>query len=260
MVVLNLATKKIGLMLASAVAGSMLPHQVSCPYETSHYKEQHRFPNAGVTIFSNETYHAVVAGRCGGAMRLVWRQDNQVLNEPALTVVYPHNVRGSGQALSHTRETVTHTTVTSHDTLRRLRSIRTRKPSRFIRFAWVYNRLKRRVAKLLSFRAIGKPFRKTERGTLVRDRVVREITFGDEWVRLKDRVFCALSCETIVCRSPWPHRNHPPEGYEITRTRSAEPIFVEGGRRVSIVRLYRNGELIDPLQAQSLLMIIPVPV
>lgn len=233
-------------MLAASIANDQLPVPAQCPYEEVGDKEQQRFPNAGVTIFSNETYHAVVAGRCGGAMRLVWRQDQKVLNEPALTVVYPHSVRGSGQALSQTHDTVTHTTVTSHDTLRKLRTIRTRHPGKAIRLARWFNRIKRRVQGLFLWKTNHQPFRLKEGSAIVRDRVLREITFGDNWIRIQDRVHCALSCETIVCRSPWPHPHHPPEGYEITRSRSDEPIFVEGGRRVSIVRLYRNGELVKP--------------
>ncbi len=80
-------------------------------------------------------------------------------------------------------------------------------------------------------------------GRLTRDQYDRQITFGDDWIRIRDRVHCRLPCETIVCQSPPPVPTRPFGDGSVSRT-THPPIFVEGGRNVEIIRVYRNGELV----------------
>ena len=80
---------------------------------------------------------------------------------------------------------------------------------------------------------------------LAHDRCIRRITFGDDTVHIHDRVRCRLPCESVVVQSP----TIEPRGLFVIATPTDRigrpPIFVGGGRRVDITRIYRNGELVE---------------
>ena len=163
-----------------------------------------RFPHAGLTIFITDAYHAVVAGKKGGAIRITWRDGATGLDDPGVSVIFAHGTRTSSFHDAHAQERGTDTSVTSSGALRRSDSLR-----------------------------------------ITNDRHTREITFGEDWIRIRDRVRCRLPCRTIVCQSPSPARigpfGDPAAGSHIANP----PIFVDGGRSVEITRLYRNGKLMD---------------
>ena len=81
--------------------------------------------------------------------------------------------------------------------------------------------------------------------TLAYHRCTRRITFGEDTVHIHDRVRCRLPCESVVVQSP----AIEPRGLFVNATPTDRigrpPIFVAGGRRVDITRIYRNGELVE---------------
>ncbi len=223
---------------STADARETLPH--------SRIGETH-FPHAGLSIFSTKAYYAVVAGRKGGALHVTWRTADSSLDDPGVAVVFNHAIRTSSRQDSRSRCQTSPGSVTSSGILSSSERSSDR-PGRWIR------RLLRRAA------SFTRPYRDAtvrERAhhddsqPPVGNRYHREITFGEDTIRIRDVVRCRLPCRAIVCQSPPPDAgmrrssshylidvldtDHPPR----------PPIFVDGGRRVEITRVYRNGNLVD---------------
>ena len=224
--------------LAAAHASVELPGGHWYPCERVGRTE---FGGAGLSIFSTRAYHAVVAGKKGGSIHVTWRSGAPSLEDPGVIAVFPHRTLVSGRWSSRTGQGASESTVASHGVLGRA----TRMPDS--RRPWAKRWLRR-------FRPAGPRRSATDaakdharRGItssgLTHDRFHREITFGDDWIRIRDRVLCRLPCRTIVCQSASSGRVNPYMDHTVSGRTGCEPIFVEGGRAVEITRFYRNGEL-----------------
>ncbi|UCE61302.1 MAG: hypothetical protein JSU63_06055 [Phycisphaerales bacterium] len=225
------------LTLAATNASSKLPLPTSFPFETI---TREHYPNAGILIFNNDAYHAVVGGRNGGSLHVTWRSGAPSLDEPGITVVCPRATRTSGRWDSRTRVEVALPVLSIHGILRRQGL-----PGRQ-RFAWI-KRLAHWIASTGWIARFGKVVGKgTSRShQLVSDRYRRDIILDDDRIRIKDAVNCRLACRTILCQSP------PDVTSQRYVDRSADniappaPIYSDGGRKVELIRTYRDGRLID---------------
>ncbi len=272
----------LGASVALAGAGAPLlsSQHYDYPYEQNGVT---RFPRAGLSIFSTASYRAIVVGKKGGAIRVAWRDRGATLDDPGITVVYQHGLRTSGRTDPRTRHSVVASktevrgsSVTCGGILRRIPARRQRLIS------WIKSiggRI-RRAARLRqlnrtgSVESSGPPSGTAndaaqttmiqvqsdprEGGSgpagltgldvkgLAHDYYTRHITFGDDWIRIQDRVRCRIPCKTIVYQSAPPTRQDAPDALDGGGETANVPLFVDGGRNVAITRVYRNGRLIEP--------------
>ncbi len=227
-------------MLAAANTASDLPPRGSYPCDVLGRK---RFPHAGLSVFTNRTYHAVVGGTKGGALRVTWRNGTADLDDPGIMVTFPHSTRVAGRPDDRTVEQVTDTMVTSDGILRRSEPVSER-PRHWLKriTGWIR---RRQSTPSVPAPKPDHPHHVDYR-RLTHDRYTRRIIFGDDWISIRDRVDCRLPCRTVICQSPPPTVSGPFGDTATPGTGTRPPIFVEGGRHVEIARLYQNGELIDP--------------
>lgn len=242
-----------------------------------------RFPRSALSIFCTDSYRAIVAGPKGGAIQIVWRDEGATLNDPGVTVVYQHGLRAGGRGDPRTRHSVVASdagvngsSVSCGGILRRIPAHRQRlipwikSISGRIRYATRLRRLERtanaesseplvrtacRTSETTDKLAQSEP-REDDSGPaestafdmkgLAHDYYTRHITFGDNWVRIQDRVRCRLPCKTIVLQSAAPAGPSTLDALEGGGQTTNVPIFVDGGRDVVTTRVYRDGRLIEP--------------
>jgi hypothetical protein len=70
----------------------------------------------------------------------------------------------------------------------------------------------------------------------------RKITFQVEGITIWDRVQCHRPCEAVVLQSPLTHR-HADLIDRAAGTSTSAPLYLEGGKAVTVTRVYRAGEL-----------------
>ena len=204
-----------------------------------------RFPNAGLTVVSTTHYHAVVNGRKGGAIHLTWRNGCPSVIDGGLTVVYPHRLRTSACMDGRTREESTQESISVNGVLRRA-GAEADHSKRWWRKLKRWLRSKRRAVAMS-----GRRSELSDGRWATRDHYRREVTFGDDWVRIEDQVSCRLSCRAIICQSPPLRRDDWLGPTDSDGPCPRAPIFIEGGRRVSIVRLYRDGVLVEDAHGRA---------
>jgi hypothetical protein len=195
------------------------------------------FPYAGLMIFSTKAYHATVSTRKGGSIHVNWRSGKPALEDAGVTAVFPGKVLVSGTASPRTRQNTSGSVVAVSGILRRASGQSDSEPARLFRFRKLRSPAPKEGAEGRR-KGIG-PDR------LTHDRFQREIQFGDDWIRIRDRVLCRLPCRAIVLQAPPPGPINPYADRAATDVPARAPIFVEGGRDVEITRVYRNGELVD---------------
>ena len=233
--------------LAAAHASAELPASCRYPCDTIGRTE---FQSARLSIFSTDAYHAVVAGRKGGSLHVTWRSGKPNLEDPGVIAIFPHKTLTTGRWSSSTRQRVSESTVTSSGVLRR--------PPQFPGFktaldqratmppcGWIRRTRFEEPQPSASADRKDDHRKRIDPNRLTHDRFRREITFGDDWIRIRDRVLCRLPCRTIVCQSPPPGRANVYVDRIVADQSNREPIFVEGGRNVEITRVYRDGDLVD---------------
>lgn len=245
--------------LAAATAAPRLGEGCANPHDRCRGK---RFPHAGLTIFDTDAYYAVVAGKKGGAIRVTWRNGAAGLNDPGVSVIYAHGIKTSTHPDGRTREEVTDVSVTSSGILRRTGPTRIGPGVRLKR--WIARIGRGRSpddvtptvgitkGERQGWRPPGERPPRIDYQRLTHDRYTREITFGEDWIRIRDHVHCRLPCQTILCQSAPPTRSGP-FGDPIGSYTNHAPIFIDGGRSVRITRVYRNGLLVDQTNDQALI-------
>jgi len=198
-----------------------------------------RFPAAGLTVISTKSYYAVVNGRKGGAIHLSWRDGGPPVIDGGLTVIYPHRWRSSASMDGRTR-------VESSENSVRVRGVFRRSGERHGCVEKWWRRVKDALrASRRSPVATPPGTGPSEHSWASRDHFEREVTFGEDWIRISDQVHCRLPCQAVICQSP------PPRQYDWLGSTDPDepclraPLFFDGGRNVTITRCYRNGELAE---------------
>ncbi len=227
------------LAMAGANAAPRLPDQCIYPHEKPGHT---RFPGAGLSVFATKAYHAVAAANKGGSLHVTWRNGAADLVDSGVIAVYPHGTRRAAARDPRSRQSVTDSTVTCSGILRRTPTAKRRPRSRLRR---LIGRILRRKRALKTPATIGYGSGRIDYQRLTHDLYDRHITFGEDWIRIRDRTHCRLPCETIVVQAPTPAPEGPMGGCGYCNTPARAPLFVDGGRSVVITRIYRNGQLID---------------
>ncbi len=201
-----------------------------------------RFPRAGLSVFSTDAYHAVVAGRKGGSVHVHWRADGNVLDDYGVTVVFPRTVRASSRFDRNAREEVTPSSASCTGKLRRTSS----ESNWLRRFAQRFLRVLRQAALFwLSKRRSDVAWDRMGRQRPAGSRYAREISFGDDWIRIRDEVTCRMPCEVLVGASARQQMADPwVEGTQAHQP-AHPPILTGRGRHITVSRLYRNAALLD---------------
>lgn len=228
----------VGLGLAAVHATNQLTDREP-PAHRQHGRT--RFEGAGVSVFSNHCYHAVVNERKGGALHVTWRNGAASLDDEGIVVIHPHAMRTSAHNDPRNRASADESSVTCSGVLRRPAHHR-RRSGRWLR------RLIRAIGRAVrpesrSTSGYDKAIRSTDRHSLTHDRFMREITFGDDWIRIKDTVHCRFPCDAVICQAPTDDLARPPGLIGPSVQATHPPIFTHGGRHVEITRVYRNGVL-----------------
>lgn len=213
-------------------------NDVLCPQDDSM-----QFPGAGLSVVSNGSYRAVVSWKRGGALHVAWRNGAPAIEDAGVVVIHAHGTRTVIGPRLCDRSQVTESSVVSSSILGRASRVNAgpleglRRWSRSKVQNWRQSRTRRPGVR---DRARGLDYH-----MLAHDWCTRRITFGDDTVHIHDRVRCRLPCESVVVQSP----TIEPRGLFVNVTPTDRigrpPIFVNGGRRVDITRIYRNGELVD---------------
>lgn len=210
--------------LAAIHARADLSGAVEAPAKDHGWAE---FPSAGLAIFTNEAYHAVVNYKRGGALRVTWRNGQPALSDPGVIVCRSRKPGSRSDRIRSSTGQVNDNIVTCIGTMAMHTSFMQR-----VGDAWRAVSRRDRTAG-----AARHPKRRA-------DRFVRKIEFFDDRVVIRDEVQCHRGCESIVCQSPLPVTDAFPFGVGIDSAPHRRPIFVEGGRHVQLERVYRDGLLI----------------
>ncbi len=242
------------LVLAATVAPPHLPDDGALPHEVV---GRTHFANAGLSVFVTDAYQAIVGGRQMSALHVTWRTGGPALDDPGVTVVYPHKFRTSCGRARHGYRQVTAQSVTAQGVL---------KTSGCKSGRW------RRWFKRLTHRGESTPGGKSrglaiqgERSPppdyrrLARDWYRREIVFQDDTIRIRDVVRCRLPCQAVVCQASSPDESERLNDRDLANRTARPPIIVGGGRTVEIIRVYRHGELIDQQAKPHLTSLSDVP-
>jgi hypothetical protein len=232
-------------MTATGVAATLpTPCSDACEVKPHTY-----FPNAGLSIFVTDAYHAVVGGNSGGALHVTWRPGGTCLEEPGLTVISPRGTRTSGRWSYATQVRVTSSSVTSSGILRRPQRDRGRRRGPLRR--WIRRIGWKKAPGSRARNAARNDLPEATSRRLARARFSREITLEDDLIRIRDTVRCRLHCQAILCCS----MSGPDADRFVDRSsgnaRTSKPIFVDGGKSVEITRLYRSGKLVDQRVPQT---------
>ncbi len=184
------------------------------------------FPSAGMTIFANGAYRAVVDYKRGGALQVTWCNGQPTLIDPGIIICRSRKSRSRCDHIRSSTGQVSKNIVTCSGTMAMHTSFMQRVgdalrlASRRDRSASAAHQRKRRA-----------------------DRFVRRIEFLDDRVLIRDEIQCHRGCESIVCQSSLPVTDVFPFGVGIDSAPRRKPIFVEGGRHVQLERVYRDGLL-----------------
>ena len=217
-------------------------HDLETRTDLEPFRGHIRFPRAGLSVFSTDAYHAVVAGRRGGSVHVHWRADGNVLDDSGVTAVFPRTVRANSRFDRYAREEVTPLSVSCTGNLWRIVPESNQLRGRARRFLRVLRQTARFwLSKLRSDVPRDRLGRQRQAGS----RYVREIRFGDDWIRIRDEVTCRLPCEVLVGASVRQHLADPWIEGTPAHQPAHPPILTGRGRHVTVSRLYRNGALLD---------------
>ena len=221
------------IVAASTAAARRLPIGADWPWATNpHF----HFPKAGLSVHVTDAYHAVVAVRRGGALHVTWRSGAAPLVDAGIVVVCAHSTRTSSSGRLRRRPNVGERSILCENILKR--GERAHDP--------FSDGAERKASHMsaLDDRGDGPSSMRPARwsagrvGDLAYDTSSREIRFDDETVAIRDVVRCRLPCQAVVCQLPHTGANNP-------ATTERAPIYIAGGKHVTIERRYRGGELID---------------
>ncbi len=226
------AVGSAGAALAQTVARDGSLDAVSLPH---HRVGVVQFPRAALSIVKTSSYHAVVNAKRGGAIHVAWKNGVEELADPGVTVVYPLRLRSSSRLDRRTHVVIDDSSIRSSGILRGMR----RRPA-LTWLRWLVSLFWRKR----SSPPAGEPGANDPSG-LAHDTFVRDIHFGEDWIRIRDRIHCRLPCRTIICQSPSRTRNELFAEGAGERSPSRPPIYIEGGRNVQITRVYRQGRLVE---------------
>ena len=222
------------------VAPSELPAGPNLPCGSNGHTHP---PRAGLAFYATDAYYAVVNGKRGGALHVNWRTGAPVLDDPGVSVVFSRKTRCSGQWDRHAHGQVTPSSTTSQSVLQAPRGAP--RPE-WWRIGWIVGRR--------DYRALAKdgipPDSNRVPGPAKRQRLAhdwhrREIMFRDDMIQIRDVIHCRLPCRTIICQSPLTEEAHRfVDSGNLAMTNRA-PLFVEGGKKVEVWRVYRQGKLVE---------------
>ena len=228
------------LVLAAAVTPPHLPDDESLPCDVA---GRTHFANAGLSVFVTDAYQAIVGGPQMSALHVTWRTGEPALDDPGVTVVYPHKFRTSCGRDRHGYRQVTAQSVNVQGILKTPGC----KSGRWRRW---FKRLIHRSESAPGGESRGST-KKGERSPLpdhrrlARDWHRREMTFQDDTIQIRDVVRCRLPCHAVVCQASPPEESNRLVDGDLADRAARPPIIVGGGRTVEIIRVYRHGELID---------------
>ncbi len=230
-----------GTMAACAVhARTELP-EPNAPARTPHVHQP--LPRAAMAVFERPTYHAVVSTQRGGAFCIRW-SDGTTTVDAGLTVIFPHRIRVTGRFSVKTEVDTCPSSLRCSGSLRRPRELRRRKWGRARRWS-------RRCARFL----FDHRYEQSD-GTVdhadphhhahsIHDRFLREIEFTDDAVRVVDHLRCHLPCEAVLIHASVRASADSFVDRSVSADLGGAPIYLEGGRRITITRVYRDGELVE---------------
>ncbi len=225
------------LCMTASHAARHLPPAPELP--TVEVRQTH-FSGAGLVVHATEEYHVVVNLRTGGAMHVRWR-DGSSLEDRGLVVVYPHSLRTSAHHDQDARPSLTGDSITCRGRLKRM-------PPKIAGVLGWWRRMVRAWLRIVArLKQVAKPNGAADRSQerTPRNWFERCITFGADRIRIHDHVRCRHSCETVICQPAGGHFPRFLLGGSGADAVAQAPRYIDGGRDVEIIRVYRNGELID---------------
>jgi len=195
----------------------------------------------GVITDGNDSYHAEIHVRCGGKLRVTWRDGKSALSDDGLLLVHKHRVRVPAGRGGQMRCSVTAASVNVFGTLRR-----TPHHSRRLRALLIGGR---RTLRQLGFTALGRIVFGSLRMARLRrrlspDRYWREIRLGDDWVSIRDVILSRQRFDSVVIRiaariDASIEPNAPVDQAHLVS------LSASGGCRVVITRVYKRGALVE---------------
>ena len=228
------------IVAASTVAPLRLPVGAEWPWATNRHLH---FPESGLSVHTTDSYHAVVASRRGGAVFVTWRSGAPPLADAGIVVACPHSTRRSIYGWPQHEPRVSEESVFCESILKRSgrsRKSELRQEAREAEQHASSGGSKDRDGSIKSVRGF-----LSRHGGLAYDTCTREIHFHEKTISIRDVVQCRLPCQAILCQLTHSGtENQWARVHEQPRTELA-PIYVAGGRHVTIERSYRDGELVE---------------
>lgn len=228
------------IVAASTVAPSRLPVGAEWPWATnSHF----HFPESGLSVHTTDSYHAVVASRRGGAVFVTWRSGAAPLADAGIVVACPHSTRRSICGWPQHGPRVSEKSVFCESILKpsgRSRKSELRHVGREAERPSSTDGGKDRDVSIKNTRGF-----LSRHSGLAHDTCTREIHFDQKTISIRDVVRCRLPCQAILCQlTHCGTENQLARVHEHPKAERA-PIYVAGGRHVTIERSYRDGELVE---------------
>ncbi len=211
------------------------------------------FREGGVSIYDRPGYRAIVDVRRGGALRVWWRNGEPPLDDGGIIAVWSRSYGFSSEAHRGLRQRQADNACATAGNLRHrfptgeqrgLNSSVIPAPARAA-CRLVLSNLRNGVARLLArLRAC---LSAASRGQTYRygERFSRVILFGDDTVRVRDRIRSRTPSLSLICQD-----RPPAEGHEIAPLSRRPPLYYAGGRRTQIDRTYGRDERTSPQRSE----------
>jgi hypothetical protein len=230
----------LGVGAAMCALGVELP-RVPCADVPDRLADRVHFPHAGFTVVTTKSYRAVASTRRGGSLQVVWHNGAADIEDAGVIVLYAHGARTAGRAEPDEQAERDLNTLTYRSTLGRSTS-----PTPMRK-----DRLRPWMQALARLRCCGSTASSTGRTprfdyrSLAHDWSRRRITFQQDTIRIEDSLRCRLPCSAVVVQSPAVETVGPFAEAGAGNRIGRPPLFIEGGRRIDITRVYRNGVLVE---------------
>lgn len=231
---------KIMLGTNIALAAVHAPPTLQSNTQPLSQKKKHiHFSRSGLSIYQTDHYYAIVSGHKGGSLQVNWKKTGEVTEDQGIVVTYPQDVRISGRNDPRNHLQISPTEVSCSGILRRIKPLR-------IRWNQWVSYFAQRLVVLYHSQKTRSNIHNREHANrrMAAKRFTRVITFGEDWIRIIDKVHSRPRCETIICQSPVHEQQSPLVDHPNSFHRQP-PIFIEGGRDITITRFYRDGQLVD---------------
>jgi len=195
--------------------------------------------HAGLVRVETPTYEAVASLAQGGAVQVHWREGAPPLSDRGVIVLFPQHASEPGGHLEVSFEGDP-PVLSCQGRLRHTRRIRVRW---FVALWRQMMHALRRSPKKHAGTSVRTQAHRHGVPMLPHDHFRREITFRPEGIGIRDHIQCHRDCDAVVLLSP--RNNNRADLTDRAAAPMTAPLYLEGGKTVTITREYRAGAIVQ---------------